>query len=530
MSLIRDYNRVDDEEKQHFYERLQEIGIEQLDRETLSYISIAISTYVKIDTSDLVYDLCIYNKLNGISGNMDIKANTFIDILIKNNIDDYFSGDRSIIKDDITIYKEIMNDDGAEYAKYENYRLKCELLGVDHTIIVKDGHNYILEKLVPDENGVVTIPDFVNNIPTEAGYNEAENERYLYSKIIWKNPRVMSLGAIFQNNDTKYLDLKEFNISRIPDIRSAFAGCDELEQVDFGSNDFRNTVLCLGLFIECYKIKTIKMNNAKFNRCTAEFNFGNITASPKLKYINLGNMVYRASALKSTFSDCSRGNSIVLSNMCGSETWSDLVIKLGKSSIQSILTFPNSNGNTIVYLDELTGINFMDKTLNIIPDTVQKVMHEFRDTNTDCNIVDENSDFLKIYQDFINKNIALYFCNRVSNLTRKDWGDSYMDASESNITYRGKILDKLYYRNVLPRGIIDTKCFEKYNKTKYKYRLIFSKIKLHFLCNNNDVRLNDNFIVIYFNSCSGWDLQNMMTYVKYSPDDISKFLDKELGF
>lgn len=516
MSLIKDYNRIDAEEKRLFYKELSKIGITQLNREALSYGSIAINIYVRLGTSDLMYNLYMYNKQNDLSLAQSIKADTFINILIENDIDDYFSGDRSIIKDDIAIYKEIMNDDNeAEYAKYVNFKMKCEMLGVDHTVIKKDGRNYILEKLVPDENGVAIIPDFVNNIPTEAGYNDAKNERYMYSKIIWKHPRVMSLGAIFQSNDTKYLDLTEFNISRIPDIRTAFAGCAKLKQVDFGSNDFRNTALCLGLFLECDELKTVKMNNAKLSRCVSEFNFGNIVTSPKLTYANLGNIVYRASATKSTFKDCTKNDSIVLNNICGSETMDDLVIKLGKSSIPSILNFPNSDGNTIVYLDELTGINFIGKQLENIPDTVHKVRREFRSKDINCGVVNENSDFSEIYQDFINKDVVLYFCNKVSNFTCGNWKDEYIREA----TCRGKVHKRLYYRTVLPIKIEDTQCFEKYNKAKYKYRLIFSKVRLMLPCDNTLVDLKDNYIVVYFNSCSGWNLQDMSEYMNYQSNN-----------
>ena len=41
MSLIKDYNRIDVEEKRLFYKGLTDIGITQLNREVLSYVSIA---------------------------------------------------------------------------------------------------------------------------------------------------------------------------------------------------------------------------------------------------------------------------------------------------------------------------------------------------------------------------------------------------------------------------------------------------------------------------------------------------------
>ena len=510
--IIKDYNSVDIHEKERFYCALEDIGINEFNADTLQYAGLAIGTHIDLIGSDLMYDIEIYNKHNRLNTEVSITASTFISILLENNIDSYFSGDRSIIKEDINIYKEIMNDDGTEYQKYLNFRVKCEMLGVECNIFEKDGKNYIAKKLIPDENGIVTIPDFVNNITPDAGYNDAKGERYLYSKIIWKQPRVMSLGGIFSYNSTKALDLTEFNISRIPDISVAFSSCSNLKKVSFGNNDFRNTVFCGGLFAGCNNLDVVKMNNAKMSRCKSEYSFGNIIDSPKLTFASLGSIVYRATAAKATFSDVSRHDSIILGNRCGKGTKTDLMIKLGKSSIPGILNLPNNNENMIVYLDELTGINFIGAYLKGMNKALNNLIFDFQDLNDECYIADENNTLQKIYEVFFNQDIALYFCNKVKHFSCGKERDNYITST----TCRGKISTYLYYRSVLPVKIEKIKYIERYDKNEYKYRLIFSKMQLNFPCKNNEINLSNQYIIVYFNNYSEWSIQDLLEYKTYS--------------
>lgn len=98
--------------------------------------------------------------------NISIRASAFVEIILENNLESYFTGNNSIIKEDIAIFKERWRDNEKEYADYLKFKMKCELLGIPCNKIVayKDINEYVLEELVPDEKGIAVIPDFVTKV------------------------------------------------------------------------------------------------------------------------------------------------------------------------------------------------------------------------------------------------------------------------------------------------------------------------------------------------------------------------------
>lgn len=191
----------------------------------------------------------------------------------------------NFIDADLRILKSRSYESSAD--SIEAFKAMCakrELLGLPCSKIHRVLNDYIMETGVPDENGVLTITDFV----TEIGFEFADSimDKKI-RKVIWKNPRCYALNGLFAYNDNMIdLDLTEFNISAIPEVKELFYCCRNLRSIDFGNNAFDNNCKLTDLFDNCEALEAVKMSKATFKRCRE--NTGMFRFCPGLKELNIG--------------------------------------------------------------------------------------------------------------------------------------------------------------------------------------------------------------------------------------------------
>lgn len=209
--------------------------------------------------------------------------------------------------DDLRIFKSRNYESCADSINaFKTMCVKRELLGLPCSKIHRVLNDYIMETGVPDENGVLTIPDFV----TELSMNFCDSIRdKKIRKVIWKNPRCYELSWLFAYNDNIVdVDLTEFNISVIPDISDLFYNCKNLKSVDFGNNTFSNNYSISDLFGNCNALETVKMPKATFKRCRE--NTGMFRFCSGLKELNIGKADLARCTCRETLYCCANVRSI----------------------------------------------------------------------------------------------------------------------------------------------------------------------------------------------------------------------------
>lgn len=308
-----------------------------------------------------------------------------------------------ILNDDIQTFKERHSEKlEQQFKDYENYRLKCDLLGVKYSDIRKEGNDYILYKLVPDENGVATVPDFVNKIDKNLKY---KNSVYKYTKVIWKNPLVLSIDEFFyKNKHLVKLDLTEFNISKIPSMQGLFNNCTSLKEADFGNNDFHNVVDMRLAFYKCVKLTKLDLSRANFKRYVDLENFAGETYSLGVLNMNKARIYTEPTNARGRYAV----DKYLIDYTSGNYHFKSYII-LGSTSLAHITswlstyTIPNLK-NRKIFVDELTGINFIkdfittSEMLSMASDTY-KWRNFFKEKET-CDSPKEK------YKEIINKDIV----------------------------------------------------------------------------------------------------------------------------
>lgn len=353
------------------------------------------------------------------------------------------------IRDDLNIYYGKQDRDlEQQYEEYKKFTMKCDLLGVKYSIIEKSEDDYILTELVPDENGVATIPDFVTRIDTRT-------DSFLmnrFTKLIWHRPLVYSLNGLFTANDKIVnIDLSECNLSVIPTLSNVFYNCNNLKYVDFGDNDFHNVISMQSMFEDCDDLRRVEIPNAKFNRhCNLT---GFINRCRKVTSLDMSKAeVYAEKPLGIIFYP---KISFVLGWDTGVLTPNNL-IKYKATSLAHILscfqTVNNTTNRLTIYqLDELTGINYINSTTG----GYDKLL------NTDLIVLFVNND-----KNYYSRSVLL------------------------------KALDELQDNRLKEVQALDNAKWTK----NYKYRLIVS----------NFAYMNSKSLcVIYFNKYSEWNMEDI---------------------
>ena len=211
------------------------------------------------------------------------------------------------IADDLKIFKSRNYESCADSINaFKTMCVKRELLGLPCSKIHRVLNDYIMKTGVPDENGVLTIPDFVTELSINFGDSLRDKK---IRKVIWKNPRCYELSYFFAYNDNIVdVDLTEFNISVIPDISDLFYNCKKLRSVDFGNNAFSNNYSISDLFDNCNALETVKMSKATFKRCRE--NTGMFRFCSELKELNIGKADLTKCKCRETLYCCANVRSI----------------------------------------------------------------------------------------------------------------------------------------------------------------------------------------------------------------------------
>ena len=372
------------------------------------------------------------------------------------------------IQKDLQLVKERdQNRTTEQYEQYKKTQIKCDLLQIECTDIRKEAAEYVIYKLVPDNNGVATIPDFVTKVDRACCDN---NQKYTYTKIIWRNPLVLEVPwLISHNKNIVNLDLSEFNFDRILSTRGLFDSCYKLQSINFGNNHFRNTVDMQSMFAGCRNLKEINMEA----KCRGHVNlmcFAHYTFA--LEKLNLENSSYY------TEMPCEVSNKIKNSMyLCADTTGKNsvsgsTVINLKATSLEHILTMMESSQyearqDKIICLNELTGINLLG---GFVPSSYVRSDDP------------ESLSYRMKYQRIWNKEPGKY---------RLAINSEYRIA----FVYSGFETSRFYRCGVsykIQPGILERiETFQKQHH--YKHRLV--------ICNFDDMGYN---VVIYFNKFSEW--------------------------
>ena len=366
------------------------------------------------------------------------------------------------VADDIQIFKERHSADiEQQFQEYEKYRLKCELLGIQCTDIRKEDLGYVLYELIPDENGVATVPDFVTKLCR--GFSD-KNKKYTYKKVIWKHPLVLSIDSFFHDNkNIVKLDLTEFNLSRIPSMQCMFNTCVNLEEVDFGNNDFHNVIDMRLFFHGCRNLTKAELSKASFNRYVDLDRFG--SGTPKLKVLNMCKA--KAYTKPVNLHGKYKVGQYLIDEYSGEIARTSYVM-IGSTSLAHITSWlSTSKGdwqrNKLVFVDELTGINFLKDFITEEEDREKRnSLWEWGQLTREKETCDSPKD---MYKQVLNKNIIVRLIPD--------------DSTESNAEF-GRV-------GVL--GSIGDKLVSSTLARKFKYRLLIESYY--------DSR---NLIEIFFNS------------------------------
>ena len=432
------------------------LGISSINENTIKDLKITIDPFFDPENnvvSEFYYNVQVYSKLNNRSYNFEwVQADQFIRYLMLNHAVDGFLED-SIISNDILFFIHRWAEDGKEYTEYIKFRAKCELLGVPCNKIHKGREDtYWLDELVPDENGVATIPDFITD------FREHACDKYKYRKIIWKNPRVTSARYLFYGNKLiEKLDLTECNLSMIPDIREMFSNCVKLKTIDFGNNNFENTVAMSKILYDCFNLETLNLQKAKLTRCKYMWN---IAESGCLKRISLSKLRYKTSISSNRY----KGRSLVTLYDGHKDPYNCTIIRLKAASMLSILDIELSCKNAVIYVDELTGINLMGGIYEV------------------CDL----GEIPDVYNKFIDVDIIAKF--------REMEPDRRISSANG------------YVRIVTSEKFADKELLKKYPEKNYKHRIIIGKL------------YSDYCKIIYFNKHSEWDIKPDWLNFMYDED------------
>lgn len=351
---------------------------------------------------DMQYTLCGVDYRDNHKKRSEILLSELVELLDNHKI---VIENLEYIEDDIKIFKGRLDSSlQKQYDEYTKFRAKCDLLGITCTDIRHEKNRYVLYNLVPDENGVATIPDFVTVISQEFHNNSKQTK---YRKIIWKNPLVFSIKDLFQfNNRIVNIDLSEFNLSVIPDIHRLFFACRTLETVDFGDNDFHNVTNISELFKNTSRLIEADLSKAKPRRTYLMNNIA--LGDSELTSLKIPELSHKTDKLR--FGIYYKLLSGIIDEKTGSNTkFTEIIMKA--TSLAHILTWMDeysmsiSNRVVAVYLDEFTGINYIKDT---IPEDIADGLDiiKLRSMMTSY----EDDDFTKSeYKQYINKDILLRF-------------------------------------------------------------------------------------------------------------------------
>ena len=395
--------------------RLSDRELDMLSHNSWQVVNAMYATDVKLNTTLKRYDSYIDDMQYTLFGvdygdNYKKKCEILLSELI-NLLDNHSIVIENIecIADDLKIFRGRQNTDLAkQYEEYRKYKVKCDLLQIEYTDIQQvrsdKRDSYILRKLIPDENGVAIIPDFV----TMVSYNFSDNNRNTkYKKIIWKNPLVLSAENMFRYNDKIVnLDLTEFNLSVIPNLFQLLMGCNSLETVDFGNNDFHNVTNITEMFKNNYRLKDINLYKAKPTRECMMFHIAN--SNRDLRSLIMPEFSCQYQKLEYKHYDKPR------SGILDEETGYNLQfteIMLKKTRLSHVVSWLPENDISInnrivaIYLDELTGINYIKNTISN-----DRAENSGLLRTRDIVRSEDNADFtISDYLQYINTNILLRF-------------------------------------------------------------------------------------------------------------------------
>lgn len=308
-----------------------------------------------------------------------------------------------ILSDDIQTFKERHSENlEQQFKEYEKYRLKCELLGINCSDIRKEGTDYTLYELIPDKDGIATVPDFITKLGKDLSY---KNSVYKYTKVIWKNPLVLNINNFFQDNcNIVKIDLTEFNLSKIPSMRGLFNTCSELKEVNFGNNDFHNVTDLRLAFNGCAKLTKLDLSKANFSRWVDLENFARNTYSLSLLNMKKVSVYTEPTNVRGRYAT----DKYLLDHSSGDFSFKTCII-IGSTSLAHITswlsTYTSSTfKNRKIFVNELTGINFIKDSI-----TTSEMLSVASDTNKWINLFKEKEtcDSPKgKYKEIINKDIV----------------------------------------------------------------------------------------------------------------------------
>lgn len=364
-----------------------------------------------------------------------------------------------------------------KFEAWNKFCAKSNLLGLPYSDIryTKNGifEEYTLFELVPDENGVATVPDFVTAIDNDCS---DRNKKYRYKKLIWRNPLVFGMNHLFRGNDKIVkMDLSECNLSRLASLKEMFSSCDKLQEVDFGDNNLCTVGSLDKMFYSCHKLKAIKISNGNIPGCCSVSQFLDFCTS--LEIVDLGkSKIYTESLGKGKHY---RNGQCLAEYGTGDESVTGVCkIAMGATSFDHILSWMSRHGDNaetvrVIRLNELTGANYLYDFVDAA--SVKKMAP----TKLVKFLTPENMDNQKSkFKQVLNKNVAV----------KMVYQNDYENAEAVGYCRIGLLRD-------LTSDEISTLKSIETAKELGKYKIVLQ---------TEDAKPGKGLFVIYFNKFSGW--------------------------
>ena len=204
---------------------------------------------------------------------------------------DTIRGERDFINTLNLITTPVQNKQGvglSNRAKFREYISKCEIKGYNdgfrYEVIAENRVKIVGYKDSPKRN-TITLKDFVTDIKnlTFEDIQDKKSGIFEYAVSVRKvinESQIVNMGGIFNGLKTEYLDLSEFDTSKVTDMNNMFSNCYELKELNISNFNTSNVVDMCDMFFNCGELNNLDLSSfstenleildAMFDGCNAE--------------------------------------------------------------------------------------------------------------------------------------------------------------------------------------------------------------------------------------------------------------------
>ena len=328
----------------------------------------------------------------------------------------------------------------------------------------------------------------------------------------------------FKCRNIIYMDLSNFNASKVKSMNYMLAGCTNLELINFGNIDTSSVENMSSLFYYCSELKLIDLSNFNTSKVkTMEWMFGYCI---KLETINFGNIdTSSLENMEALFYFCSNLTSIDLSNFNTSKV-KTMEWMFGYSMNLELINFGNIDTSSVENMGALfyncSKLKLIDLS-NFNTSKVKTMEWMFGYCINLDNIYFGNIDTSSVE----NINLLFYNCSKLKSIDLSNFNTSKVKTMECMFGYC-KNLENIYFGNIDTSSVENMKALFyncsnlisinllNFNTSKVKtMELMFAYCSnLKYLDLSNFDFLNVNNMNAIFYSCNSLIFLNLISFHK----------------